>query len=97
MARHADIDNDRRCGFEFITARALDRLGTAGVIEKLKERVGDANVYISVDIDVLDPAYAPGKSRSCFGGRVILMHYCGDSNRNGRARRMDDARAVDDY
>ena len=43
-----------------ITARALDRLGAHGVIEKIRKRVGDAKVYISVDIDVLDPAYAPG-------------------------------------
>ena len=66
MARPtADKDNDRRCGFEFITARDLDRLGTGGVIERLKARVGsDANVYLSVDIDVLDPAYAPGKLSS---------------------------------
>lgn len=56
----ADLENDRRCGFEIITARALDRLGTAGVITQLRERVGNATVYISVDIDVLDPAFAPG-------------------------------------
>ena len=51
-----------RCGFSIITARDLDKLGTFGVIEKIKERVGDSMVYISVDIDVLDPAYAPGAS-----------------------------------
>ena len=54
------MKNDARCGFSFVTARDLDRLGTRGVIEALKERVGDSYVYISVDIDVLDPAYAPG-------------------------------------
>ena len=31
-----------------------------GLIRKLNERVGDTNVYISVDVDVLDPAFAPG-------------------------------------
>jgi arginase family enzyme len=31
------------------------------VIEKLKKRLGESKVYISVDIDVLDPAFAPGK------------------------------------
>jgi arginase family enzyme len=41
------------------------------VIEAIKERVGDNRVYISVDIDVLDPAFAPGKFPRrvyCFGG-----------------------------
>jgi agmatinase len=53
--------NDRRCGFAVITARDFDTLGAKGVIEAIKERVGENRVYISVDIDVLDPAFAPGK------------------------------------
>jgi agmatinase len=56
-----DIRNDLRCGFEIVTARDLDRLGVPGVLEKLRDRVGKTNVYVSVDIDVLDPAFAPGK------------------------------------
>lgn len=58
--RNGDIKNDRKCGFDLVTARDIDRLGVHGIINKLKERIGDANVYISVDIDVLDPAFAPG-------------------------------------
>jgi agmatinase len=60
MRRKGDLKNDKRCGFDIITARDLDRLGTQGVISKIKDRVGDSKVYISVDIDVLDPAFAPG-------------------------------------
>lgn len=60
--KRGDIKNDVRCGFETITARDLDKLGIAGVVDKIKDRVGDSNVYLSVDIDVLDPAYAPGMS-----------------------------------
>ncbi|KAK4194453.1 arginase family-domain-containing protein [Triangularia verruculosa] len=63
-----DMKNDRRCGFDFVTARDLDRVGTSGIIERLKARVGDANVYISVDIDVLDPAYAPATGTAEPGG-----------------------------
>ena len=63
MSPKGDIRNDLRCGFEIVTARDIDRIGVQGVIKKLKERVRDSNVYISVDIDVLDPAYAPGKPR----------------------------------
>lgn len=62
MSGKRDIRNDKRCGFEIITARQIDRIGIDGVIGKIKERVGDTRVYISVDIDVLDPAFAPGKS-----------------------------------
>lgn len=55
-----DFRNDLRCGFEMVKARDIDRLGISGVIEKLKKRVVGSKVYVSVDIDVLDPAYAPG-------------------------------------
>lgn len=58
-----DLRNDLKCGFEIIRARDIDRYGVSGVIEALKARVTDTKVYISVDIDVLDPAFAPGKFR----------------------------------
>lgn len=45
-----------------VTARDIDKLGIQGVVDKIKKRIGDTLVYISVDIDVLDPAYAPGES-----------------------------------
>ncbi|KAK1750194.1 agmatinase 1 [Echria macrotheca] len=63
-----DMDNDKRCGFASITARDLDILGTRGIIQALKDRVGDAKVYLSVDIDVLDPAYAPATGTAEPGG-----------------------------
>ncbi|KAK1149080.1 hypothetical protein N8T08_007758 [Aspergillus melleus] len=55
----SDLRNDIRCGFDMIKARDIDRLGINGVVEQIKSRVRDSRVYISVDIDVLDPAYAP--------------------------------------
>lgn len=51
-----------------IKARDIDRIGTAGVIEQLRNRVGDSKVYISVDIDVLDPAFAPATGTVEVGG-----------------------------
>ncbi|ROW07913.1 hypothetical protein VMCG_03628 [Cytospora schulzeri] len=68
MRRKGDIRNDVRCGFDLITARAIDKIGTDGIISKIKERVGDSNVYISVDIDVLDPAHAPATGTAEPGG-----------------------------
>ncbi|CAN8101257.1 unnamed protein product [Discula destructiva] len=63
-----DIRNDIRCGFDLITARAIDKIGADGIIDQIKRRVGDSNVYISVDIDVLDPAYAPATGTAEPGG-----------------------------
>ncbi|OGM47343.1 agmatinase 1 [Aspergillus bombycis] len=68
MRRKGDIRNDIRCGFEIIKARDLDRVGINGIVEQIKSRVGDSKVYISVDIDVLDPAYAPATGTAEPGG-----------------------------
>ncbi|KAI8263719.1 hypothetical protein K4K58_012765 [Colletotrichum sp. SAR11_239] len=53
-------------GLNHVTARDLDKLGAQGVISKIKERVGDSKVYISVDIDVLDPAFAPAAAEVAY-------------------------------
>ncbi|KAL1857464.1 hypothetical protein Daus18300_010328 [Diaporthe australafricana] len=63
-----DLRNDARCGFDIITARAIDKVGADGVVAQIKDRVGGSNVYISVDIDVLDPAYAPATGTAEPGG-----------------------------
>jgi agmatinase len=42
--------------------------GIAGVVRRIRARVGDAPVYVSVDIDVLDPAAAPGTGTPESGG-----------------------------
>ncbi|KAI1103603.1 arginase [Jackrogersella minutella] len=68
LRKKGDVRNDVRCGFSTIKARDLDRVGTAGIISQIKERVGDSNVYISVDIDVLDPAFAPATGTPEPGG-----------------------------
>ena len=44
---------------DIIKARDIDHIGVDGVVKRLKKRVGKTNVYISVDIDVLDPAFVP--------------------------------------
>ncbi|KAK5168351.1 uncharacterized protein LTR77_006921 [Saxophila tyrrhenica] len=63
-----DLKHDKACGFNIITARELDKTGTQGIIDKLKERVAGSKVYISVDIDVLDPSYAPATGTAEVGG-----------------------------
>jgi agmatinase len=56
---HFDLNNDLRCGFSMIRARDLDKLGIDKVVRKIVDRVGNEYVYLSIDIDVLDPAFAP--------------------------------------
>ena len=47
-------------GFEVITSEKFVEIGAPKVAERIRNKVGDNPVYVSVDIDVLDPAFAPG-------------------------------------
>jgi agmatinase len=64
----ADLADDRRFGFRTIRASDIDDLGITGTIEAVLHRVSDVPVYVSVDIDVLDPAFAPGTGTPEAGG-----------------------------
>ena len=55
-----DLNNDAELGFKVIHCDELETEGAARVAERILERVGDHPLYLSIDIDVLDPAYAPG-------------------------------------
>jgi len=63
-----DLVRDAEAGFQLVQATELEHLGTRGVIERIAARVGDRPVYVSVDIDVLDPAFAPGTGTPEAGG-----------------------------
>ncbi len=63
-----DLADDRRFGFRTIRASDVDDLGVRGTIEAILDRVGDLPVYLSVDIDVLDPSFAPGTGTPEAGG-----------------------------
>ena len=55
-----DLSDDRVLGFQVIGTDDVQLDGLPAVIERMRARLGDAPVYVSVDIDVLDPAHAPG-------------------------------------
>ncbi len=64
----SDLIDDGVLGFQIVHCRELDDLGARGVLDKVRARVGDRPVYVSVDIDVLDPAFAPGTGTPEAGG-----------------------------
>ena len=63
-----DLVEDAGMGFAQITTEQVAQLGVATVVEHVLARVGDAPLYVSVDIDVLDPAHAPGTGTPEAGG-----------------------------
>lgn len=56
----SELVDDREAGFEIITTAELVHRPVGDVVEQIRRRVGTGPVYVSVDIDVLDPAHAPG-------------------------------------
>jgi agmatinase len=63
-----DLADDAGMGFEVISTVDVARAGVDAAIERVRERVGDSPVYVSIDIDVLDPAHAPGTGTPEPGG-----------------------------
>jgi agmatinase len=80
-----DLAGDRALGFAAVTCPDIDANGLAGAIERMRARVGERPVYVSVDIDVLDPAHAPGTGTPEAGGLtsrelLAMLRTFGDLN-----------------
>ena len=63
-----DLADDAVLGFQVVRSDDFGTDGVAGVVERMRRRMGDGPVYVSVDIDVLDPAHAPGTGTPEAGG-----------------------------
>jgi agmatinase len=61
-------DWTRDQGVVSISAQDVHERGPAAIAARVREAVGDAPVYLSFDIDVLDPAFAPGTGTPEIGG-----------------------------
>ncbi len=63
-----DLDDDRELGFAIVSTEEVARRGVDEAVDRVRARVGDRPVYVSIDIDVLDPAHAPGTGTPEPGG-----------------------------
>jgi agmatinase len=63
-----DLVDDEHFGFSIVGAMELEEIGVRGAVERIRERAGDAPLYVSVDIDVLEPGLAPGTGTPEPGG-----------------------------
>ena len=55
-------------GVAIVTAQDVHERGPAAVAAQIRQVIGEAPVYLSFDIDVLDPAFAPGTGTPEIGG-----------------------------
>ncbi|MGV9554884.1 agmatinase [Streptomyces sp. NPDC003401] len=63
-----DLTDDEKMGFGIVTSADVYRRGADEVADQLRQRIGDRPLYISIDIDCLDPAHAPGTGTPEAGG-----------------------------
>ncbi|AEM84782.1 agmatinase [Streptomyces antimycoticus] len=63
-----DLTEDEKLGFGIVTSADVYRRGADEVADQLRQRIGDRPLYISIDIDCLDPAHAPGTGTPEAGG-----------------------------
>ena len=61
-------DDSKALGFRVITMTEVREMGFKALIETIHNRVGPAKVFVTFDVDVVDPAYAPGTGTPEVGG-----------------------------
>jgi len=63
-----DIEGPKELGFSTITGDQLHEMGIGEAVRRIRSRVGHSKVFLSFDIDFVDPAYAPGTGTPEVGG-----------------------------
>ena len=63
-----DIESAREMGFAVLSCDQLRKLGPGGYASLVATRAGSRPVFLSFDVDVLDPAFAPGTGTPEVGG-----------------------------
>lgn len=60
--------NPDTLGFNTVDAPWLHRNGAAAALDRIRQVVGDHKAYLTFDVDVLDPCFAPGTGTPVCGG-----------------------------
>ncbi len=63
-----DLKGSKSLGLELIPAFECREIGIEKVLQRIRKRVGRKKVFITFDIDFVDPAYAPGTGTIEVGG-----------------------------
>ncbi|HIE1789694.1 agmatinase [Pseudomonas aeruginosa] len=63
----------RECGIRVIHMEEFVELGVEATLAEARRVVGDGPTYVSFDVDVLDPAFAPGTGTPEIGGMTSLQ------------------------
>ncbi len=69
----ADFDWGRERGWKVVPAEACWHKSLSPLMDKIRAMIGDTPVYLTFDIDSLDPAYAPGTGTAEIGGLTMAQ------------------------
>ncbi len=62
------LEIPKSLGFDVVTTEEIREIGLDSLTERIKNRIGKTKVFLSFDIDFVDPAYAPGTGTPEVGG-----------------------------
>ena len=63
-----DYKDALELGARMITLDESMRIGLGGILNEIRQRAGDKPIYVTLDIDSIDPAFAPGTGTPEVGG-----------------------------
>jgi len=61
-------DDSMSLGFKVTTMADIRKMGLDKLIQRIRDRAGQTKVFVTFDIDVVDPAFAPGTGTPEVGG-----------------------------
>ncbi len=68
-----DFDWSRKSGFRVVQAEACWHKSLTPLMAEVRQQMGSAPVYVSFDIDALDPGFAPGTGTLEIGGLTVIQ------------------------
>jgi agmatinase len=71
-AEPEELENSKKAGLKIVTPLDVAELGVKKVAQMIKARTAGSRIYISVDLDCVDPASAPGVSVPSAAGLAAM-------------------------
>ena len=98
-AEQEELENARKAGLKIVNPLDVAELGVKKVAQMIKARTAGSRTYISVDLDCVDPASAPGVSVPSPGGlaAVDVIYLLNKAISGGNVVGIDIVELVPDY
>jgi agmatinase len=98
-AEPEELENAKTANLKIVNPLDVAELGVKRVAQMIRTRTGGSKVYISVDLDCVDPAFAPGVSVPSPGGlsSIDLIYLLNKALKAGNVVGIDIVELAPDY